>query len=240
MSGKRSGDDKRKEGSPGMFGRFLEGIPSDLKAPASGSPPGRILRSARTLFARHGFDSTSTRSIAEKAGVNQAMIHYYFGTKEHLYRRVISLEILDVFRAISGELEKEDPSDAALVRVPLEIMGQLRSDPVRRSLLGREIGQGGKHAGQAVIAMREYGPRGFRDLLATLLETGQREGRFRSLPAEAVVPFLLSVAYGSMMLEPLFEIVLGRSVADEDVWRSRSDTFETLLKHGLLAGEKES
>ncbi len=240
MSGTRPGGRRRKEDEPGAFRRFLEGIPSDLEAPPSGSPPGRILRSARALFARHGFDSTSTRAIAEKAGVNQAMIHYYFGTKGRLYRRVISLEILDVFRSISGELETEDPPDAIVVRIPLEIMGQLRSDPVRRNLLRREIGQGSEHAGQAVIAMREYGPRGFRSLLTALLEAGQREGRFRSLPANAVLPFLLSVAYGSMMLEPLFEVVLGRSVEEEDVWNARVETFEALLRHGLLVGEKES
>ena len=240
MSTTRPGEDKHKDGESSMFRKLLEGIPSDLKAPPSGGPPGRILRSARTLFARHGFDSTSTRAIAEKAGVNQAMIHYYFGTKERLYRRVISLEIVEIFRGISTELETEGPSETILVRVPLEIMTQLRSDPVRRNLLRREIGQGAKHAGQAVIAMREYGPRGFRSLLTALLEAGQREGRFRSLPADAVLPFLLSVAYGSMMLEPLFEVVLGRSVAEEDVWRARVETFETLLRHGLLAGEKES
>ena len=50
----------------------------------------RILETALALFAAEGFDSASTRAIAEQAGVNLPAIQYYFGSKEGLYRAAIT------------------------------------------------------------------------------------------------------------------------------------------------------
>ncbi len=50
----------------------------------------RILEAALSLFAAVGFDSASTRAIAEQAGVNLPAIQYYFGSKVGLYRAAIA------------------------------------------------------------------------------------------------------------------------------------------------------
>ncbi len=49
----------------------------------------RILEAAVELFAASGFEGASTRTIAERAGINLPAIQYYFGSKEGLYRAVI-------------------------------------------------------------------------------------------------------------------------------------------------------
>ncbi len=46
----------------------------------------RILAVAQELFADHGYAATSTRAIAQAAGVNLAQLHYYFGAKKDLYK----------------------------------------------------------------------------------------------------------------------------------------------------------
>jgi AcrR family transcriptional regulator len=48
----------------------------------------RLLHSGLRLFAQQGFSKTSTRELAEDAGVNVASISYYFGDKAGLYRAV--------------------------------------------------------------------------------------------------------------------------------------------------------
>lgn len=48
----------------------------------------RLLRSGLRLFAQQGYAKTSTRELAEDAGVNVASISYYFGDKAGLYRAV--------------------------------------------------------------------------------------------------------------------------------------------------------
>jgi AcrR family transcriptional regulator len=53
----------------------------------------RILSSARDLFARNGIDRTSIRAVAAGAGVDAALVHHYFGTKQQLFAAAIHLPI---------------------------------------------------------------------------------------------------------------------------------------------------
>jgi AcrR family transcriptional regulator len=53
----------------------------------------RILASARELFARNGIDRTSIRAVAAGAGVDAALVHHYFGTKQQLFAAAIHLPI---------------------------------------------------------------------------------------------------------------------------------------------------
>lgn len=65
----------------------------------SGRRPGRsgareaILAAARARFANVGFDKTSIRTIAADAGVDPALVHHYFGTKQRLFAAVVELPI---------------------------------------------------------------------------------------------------------------------------------------------------
>ena len=64
-----------------------------------GRPPGtsdtreRILASARELFARNGIDKTSIRAVAAGAGVDPALVHHYYGTKQQLFTAAIHIPI---------------------------------------------------------------------------------------------------------------------------------------------------
>ncbi|OBE92478.1 TetR family transcriptional regulator [Mycobacterium sp. 852002-10029_SCH5224772] len=53
----------------------------------------RILTSARELFARNGIDRTSIRAVAAAAGVDSALVHHYFGTKQQLFAAAIRIPI---------------------------------------------------------------------------------------------------------------------------------------------------
>lgn len=65
-----------------------------------------ILNVAEELFAEKGFDGTSVRDIAQQAGVNLAMISYYFGSKEKLLESLIELRSGYVYGVLE-ELNKD-------------------------------------------------------------------------------------------------------------------------------------
>jgi AcrR family transcriptional regulator len=71
----------------------------------------RILASARELFARNGIRNTSIRAVATGAGVDSALVHHYFGTKEKLFAAAVHIPI--------------DPMDiiGPLREIPLEELG---------------------------------------------------------------------------------------------------------------------
>ena len=96
--------------------------PARAKAgrPPSGRPPGskrlaneaRILKAAEEVFATAGFSGARTAAIARRAGVPKANLHYYFGTKEALYRRLLEA-ILEVWLGMGESIRPEaDPAQA--------------------------------------------------------------------------------------------------------------------------------
>ncbi|MER6100151.1 TetR family transcriptional regulator [Streptomyces sp. NPDC001728] len=64
----------------------------------------RILEAARAQFAERGYDQTSVRGIAKAAGVDPALVHHYFGTKDEVFAASIevSFEAATVVPAIVG------------------------------------------------------------------------------------------------------------------------------------------
>jgi AcrR family transcriptional regulator len=86
-----------------------------------GRPPGasdtreRILDSARELFARNGFNNTSIRSVAAGAGVDSALVHHYFGTKQQLFATAMHIPIDPM--TIIGPL-RETPVDELGLTLP--------------------------------------------------------------------------------------------------------------------------
>ncbi|MDD3077516.1 MAG: TetR/AcrR family transcriptional regulator [Paludibacter sp.] len=59
-----------------------------------------ILATAEKLFLEKGFDGTSTTQIAKEAGCNQALVHYYFRTKENLFNSIFETKFRTFFQNI--------------------------------------------------------------------------------------------------------------------------------------------
>ncbi|MDX6763291.1 TetR family transcriptional regulator, partial [Streptomyces sp. F8] len=65
----------------------------------------RIRLAAREVFAERGYDKTSVRGVAKVAGVDPALVHHYFGSKDDLFAAAIeiSMEPALVLPAVIGE-----------------------------------------------------------------------------------------------------------------------------------------
>jgi AcrR family transcriptional regulator len=63
-----------------------------------------ILEAARASFADRGYSGTSVRAVAARAGVDPALVHHYFGTKDGLFAAAMELPF-DPARVVPGLLE---------------------------------------------------------------------------------------------------------------------------------------
>lgn len=192
--------------------RWTAGIPDDLRPPADGTPRARILAAATQRFATQGFSGSTTRAIADAANVNQAMIHYYFRTKTHLYERVLSGMVIDLLSSLAGSLRAPaaTPIDT-LVEFPERIIGVFASDPMRVAILRREIGDGAPHLRAVVNQLGESGPRGFSVIMMKFIESARGKGALAPDPAPAILEFLLVHAYGALLIEPMLQHVFASS-----------------------------
>jgi len=64
------------------------GRPKKTKAAGAGETRDAILNAAEDLFSKHGFYGVTIRELAREAGVDTALVHYYFGAKKALFDAV--------------------------------------------------------------------------------------------------------------------------------------------------------
>lgn len=115
-----------------------------------GKPAGRIrqkneeviLKAAEDEFARHGFKGTSMNTIALKAGLPKANLHYYFTNKLGLYIAVLS-NIIELWDRTFNTLTAEDDPAQALSRYIRAKMEFSRQQPQASRVFAMEIISGG-------------------------------------------------------------------------------------------------
>jgi AcrR family transcriptional regulator len=65
----------------------------------------KIFDAAKTLFSQKGFDGASIRDIADTAGVNKSLVHYYFKSKNHILEELARAFLDETLKQI-GSLRK--------------------------------------------------------------------------------------------------------------------------------------
>src|SRR5438093_10600387 len=77
----------------------------------------RILDGAHAVFLRRGTAGARMQEIAAEAGVNQALLHYYFRTKERLSQAAFERAAMQLMPAVIGVLSSEADLEDKVTRV---------------------------------------------------------------------------------------------------------------------------
>lgn len=97
--------------------------PSVVRLPRAPGRPGadgpdlreKLLDAALACFARQGIAATSLRAIATEAGVNPALLHYYFGDKAQLQEAMVTERMLPAFAIVRERVQAAGDDVAATV-----------------------------------------------------------------------------------------------------------------------------
>ncbi|EPH42150.1 hypothetical protein STRAU_4797 [Streptomyces aurantiacus JA 4570] len=92
-----------------------------------------ILEAARAQFSERGYEKASVRSIAKAAGVDSALVHHYFGTKEQVFAAAIEVAFAPAFQA-PGAVEDGPPEELG-ERLTRFILGVWDNPETRAPLL---------------------------------------------------------------------------------------------------------
>lgn len=105
----------------------------------------KILESAREIFTHKGFEGARMQEIADHAGINKALLHYYFRGKEKLFAAVFKNTILQIGPALSAFFNEDIPLEVKVWKfvdnylelikkfpqMPLFIMNEISTNPER-------------------------------------------------------------------------------------------------------------
>jgi len=98
-----------------------------------------ILQAADELFGENGFDAASTRLIAERCGVNKALIHYHFSSKQKLFEAVLDRYYDRLQTALAPLLAEEGSASDRMLLVIDGYMDFLADNTSFCRLLQREV-----------------------------------------------------------------------------------------------------
>ena len=69
----------------------------------------KILEAAKTVFVSKGMEGARMQEIADEAGINKALLHYYFRSKERLFEAIFSEIIKFAFPKITSIVKSDEP-----------------------------------------------------------------------------------------------------------------------------------
>lgn len=107
-----------------------------------------ILRAASTEFCEKGFAGARMASIAERAGVNKALLHYYFKNKEKLYIEVLSFSMSLFWGTVMeqiGFLNEDTDLIHAIETLVQAAVPMMNEEKELRQIIMRELGDSGEH-----------------------------------------------------------------------------------------------
>ncbi len=135
-----------------------------------------IISAAGSLFAEHGFAATGVQQIADAAGVNKAMLYYYFRSKAGLYDELISEGMKVISEAVRiMEISKDLPIDERLKIFLTKYLSLASEQPELARIVFRETLGLGESMRKALAAkVRESAKR-----LAAVLESARLNGELK-------------------------------------------------------------
>ena len=185
----------------------------------------RILDAAHAVFLRRGTSGARMQEVADEAGVNKALLHYYFRSKDRLAQAVFRRAMQTLLPAVLEALRGDDPIPEKVRRVvaieldtlranpflPGYILGELTHQPERIHQLFESVsGLRTEQIGSQVLARLE-----------AQLSAEARAGRLRPIAAEEFVLNLLSLMIFPFAGRPLLGVMLGLGEGEFDAMMER-------------------
>src|SRR5437867_2072000 len=135
-----------------------------------------LLAAGTELFAERGYDGVPVWAVAQKAGVNKAMISYHFGGKRKLYRAIVSATFGEMVASVERLAESPRPAPEVL-RELIAVVGEIatRRHPHFCSMMLREVLAGRTHLDPALIDK----PARILGAVQRIVERGVADGDFR-------------------------------------------------------------
>jgi TetR/AcrR family transcriptional regulator len=166
-----------------------------------------ILRAAVKEFAEHGVAGARTDAIAQTAGVNKALLYYYFQDKERLYGAVLDQVMSGLRERVFGALSSETRPREKILAYVCAYFDYLANNPLYPRLVQREMMRAGQKQGQIERLVNEY----FKPIfnrLKEVLEEGMQKGEFRQVDPLHFIPSMIAMIVQYFASAPVMQIMM--------------------------------
>jgi AcrR family transcriptional regulator len=196
-----------------------------------------LLSAAHELMAEKGYPRVTLREVANRAGVQPALVNYYFGGKDGLLRSVVASVaeqmLARIQRAVSGG---GSPTDRIreLIHGTVEA---ITAAPYAPRLLVEQV----LFADSSVIEefVENFARPNLAAILA-LLDDGRKSGSFREVDPRFLVPAMVGSCIFFFLGSPINRRLYGLDEIDADLAREFADHTAELLLRGIATPQPEA
>jgi AcrR family transcriptional regulator len=172
----------------------------------------RILDAAHIVFVRRGTAGARMQEIADEAGVNKALLHYYFRSKSRLAAAVFQRVARGLFLRVSETLGSDAGIEDKVRRVVRLYLEQLTKTPYAPAYVISELNQHPDRAAQFVEAVRHVREQSLNanvlDTLGKQLRRRVRAGEMRAISTPQFIANLASLCIFPFAARPMLCAIL--------------------------------
>ncbi|OHC58750.1 MAG: TetR family transcriptional regulator [Rhodobacterales bacterium RIFCSPHIGHO2_02_FULL_62_130] len=189
-----------------------------------------ILQAAEKVFAEAGFGGATMQLIADVAGLPKANLHYYFATKEDLYRRVVQnifeiwLHAADSMDQAAGPVE----GIGAYIEAKMEIS---RRHPDGSKVWASEV----MHGAPVIQDYLETTLREWTTGRAGLIQRWIDEGKMAAVNPEHLLYMLWATTQHYADFGHQIETLNGGAPLTDQQWRAAKDSVKSMILRGIGA-----
>jgi TetR/AcrR family transcriptional regulator len=179
-----------------------------------------ILQAAVGEFAREGPSGARTDAIAREAGVNKALLYYYFKDKEALYAAVLDLVFGGLTVRVDEAFAQRLPPREKLLAYVRAHFDYIASHPMFPAIVQGEMMRARRGASQLDRITRQY----FRPLflkIAEVIKAGQAAGDFRNIDPNHFIPSMIAVIVFYFTSAPAMRFMTGMDPLSEKLIAER-------------------
>ncbi len=178
---------------------------TEIKPAVQDSTEQRIFEAAHEVFTQKGMDGAKMQEIADRAGINKALLHYYYRSKEKLYEAVVRAVIAQAIPMVRKVLESDLPLEEKITRFIDFYIGIISKNTFVPLFIISEINKHPDHFFENVLPKELPQPQFF----FKQVDEEIRAGKIRPIDPRHLIINIISLCIFPFLGKPLMRILLG-------------------------------
>jgi TetR/AcrR family transcriptional regulator len=191
----------------------------------------KILDAAHDVFIQKGMDGSRMQEIANEAGINKALLHYYFRTKQKLFEAIFKQVFKQVFPGIKELLYADSPIEVKIGSFIEKYMDLLLKNPYLPMFILKEINRDPEFLA-SVIKGQGVNP----GEIFTVFEQEMDKGNIRRMNPKDLLINMLALSIFPVAGRPLMTVMFfdGDTEAYKKFLAERKNTVKEFILNSIL------
>lgn len=195
----------------------------------------KILNAAQTVFTQKGMDGARMQEIADEAGINKALLHYYFRTKQKLFEAIFRKVFQHIFPNINTFIRSELPIEEKLGIFVEKYIDLLLKNPFLPIFILKEIHRDPEFLA-SVIKNQGVNP---QEVFA-MFEKEMEAGNIRKMDPRDLLINILAMSIFPIAAKPLMKVMFFENDKKtyHDFLIKRKETVKEFILNSILLKDK--